>query len=502
MSLSRRIFFWLLVVSFFATSSTIISYALGYRWSSDRGVFVYAGSLTIVSNPEDIDVSVNNQPLAGRLNYLNHSYHISGMRPDQYIVQVTAPEFQPWSKKITINSGVSTEFWNVLLVRDLYTRTTYDVENVRRFFIAPQKSRLVTVGDSDQKLTLTLTNHDTQESQQLFSTNDYHFVSDIQKNIEWSPQAHRMIVPVISTTETSGIASSLLSSTDAIDDYLVVTVDTGEYLSLRSLLGLPNFVPIENVRWHPKKRDVVYYLLDNILYRASVGGSATAINVVATNVSAYDFSDDGLTYLDATTLILYHTDDIESAQEPIQITTAQPDLSDSSYRLISYDKDRATLLNDSGTLYLFNRSPKNGVFFEKIADNVVGTHFSNDGKKLLYWNENEIFAYFTRDWDTQPSRSEGEHIAITRFAQKLRSVQWSVSYEQVIFVVGNEVKVIELDNRDHRNVFTIAHLRSSDSLAVSDHSNKMLFFTDYQPGTRISTLQSIEFPEKTGFFNF
>ena len=91
--ISKRIFFWILVAFFFATTPLIILYSLGYRFNTQRGVFVFTGSLSIKSNPQNVEVYIDQQLKNKSLNRLNNSYHIGGIKPGEHLVEVKASGF-------------------------------------------------------------------------------------------------------------------------------------------------------------------------------------------------------------------------------------------------------------------------------------------------------------------------------------------------------------------------------------------------------------------------
>ncbi len=96
------------------------------------------------------------------------------------------------------------------------------------------------------------------------------------------------------------------------------------------------------------------------------------------------------------------------------------------------------LILDSG-LYLFNGN------LEKIYSNV--NYASWEDGQLLYANDNEIYLY-------QPNTKDS-----TLILRSLTAIQNPIMNSQTGFVFyqnEGKIKAIELDGRDHRNIFTIA----------------------------------------------
>lgn len=485
---SRRIFFWLLTFLFFITAPTVIFFSFGYRFSFERGVFIYAGSLTLKPNPSKITLLRDGQPLTEKqLNRLNNSYHVTGLKPGEHTIAISADGFQAWSKKITVHSGLSTEFWNVLLARTSYDRTDLGQMSGGRFFLHPQKNRVAFVEEKNNTLTISILFLDTNERREMFRTENYRFSNDVKENIEWSPDGNALLVPL------EKIPTSAASSPQ--HDYGVIDV---EQHATRLFSTLITDTAARSVRWDPKQKNVLYYISNGTLFRSTFADTTILTpNLLAHDVAGYAIADDGVYYLHATKGLLYRIPRNDTDANAAQLTTTSVDLTDPSYTIIAYDAERIVLFNRRGALYIFNDGDRN-IYFEKIADGVRGASFSDDGKKMVYWTNNELYAYFTRDWDTQPLRAEHEHMLLTRFTQTLSDVQWTKDFEHVLFTVGRDIKVIELDHRDHRNVMTLSSLNHDNANVVSDFDDGKIYFLDTYDNRPI--FFSIAFPEKEGLF--
>ena len=488
--LSRRIFFWLLTLLFCITAPAVIFFYFGYRFSFERGIFIYAGSLTLKPNPSKITIMRDGQQLAAKqLNRLNNSYHITGLKPGEHTIEVLADGFQTWSKKITVHSGLSTEFWNVLLARASYDRTNIGSTSGTRFFLHPQKNRVALFEEDEDVLTLRVLFLETNENREVLRANGYRFSTDEKENIEWSPDGTALLAPMEKIT--------VFPAATHVREYAVVDI---EEKSARFLSTLTDGADITSVRWDPRQKNTLFYLNGDILFRGTLTGSDSTTfpaEMITQDVASYTIADDGIYYLHATKGLLYRISGNDTMANPIQLTTTVVDLTDSSYTIIAYDAERITLFNRRGTLYIFNGGDRE-TYFEKISDGVRGASFSDDGKKMTYWTDNELYAYFTHDWDTQPMRAENERMLLTRFTQTLSDVQWTKDFEHILFTVGRDIKVIELDHRDHRNVMTLSSLHRDTGNVVSDFDDGKIYFL-YTIDER-TTLFSITFPEKEGLF--
>jgi dipeptidyl aminopeptidase/acylaminoacyl peptidase len=380
-----------------------------------------------------------------------------------------------------VHSGISTEFWNIVLAQESYAREDYESSGIQKFFISPRKNLAAFSQQIENIFFVKIFNPGTLEMNQVFAADDYTFTNDDKENIEWSPEAHRLIIPAVSNKEGQ-------------KNYFIVTIDTLETLSIKELTGDSN---LSHVRWDPKNKDVLFYMSDDKLYRLDLN-DLTGKKIVAEHIASYDLSQKALFYFQLPEGIVYKTS-YDGADTPTQITTSGPeDMSDSSYQIIVYDDDRVVFLNKSNELYIYNRGEVD-TYFNKLSNNATGSQFSDDGKKLLFWNNNEISAYFVRKWEVQPVRAENESMSITKFSDTISNVQWTRDYEHVIFTNNNKIKLIEIDNRDHRNMMDVLSLNDNSSLLVNNFTDGKLYYTEKNDQGQ-NSLHAIYFPERTTFF--
>lgn len=477
----KTLFFWTLVAMFFVTSSALILYSFGYTFSFDKRIFVHAGSITIKTNPQNVNVEINNYSVTKKLNRINNSFHISGVYPGEYMLKVSAPGFNTWSKKVSIHSGFSTEFWNVLLTRKEYSKTNYDTVDIKNFFISPRKNLIATVYQENEALGIKIINSQTNQLVNTFSLSQYNFTDDSEENIEWSPESQEIIIPIINNSGK---------------DYAIANIETNSILRLKELTEKTN---ISNVRWDPENKNVVYFVSDKNLYRLDITKPKEE-TTIAQQIAGYDISEKNIYYMQLPSGIILQTS-LDGSRSPEQITISAPsEMINDSHKLIVYDKQRLVIRNKNNQLFVYNESAQ-GKFFQKLSNEAIGAQFSNDGKKLLIWSNREIFAYYTRNWLTQPYREENEITSVIRFSQPIRNIHWSNDYEHVIFSVGNQIKITEIDFRDNRNTFDIISLSEESSKVVNNFSDGKLYFIDENDQQK-SILQSIQFPEENGLLTF
>lgn len=528
--LSRKIFFYTLACSCVLITTTVILLVFGYRFDFVREIFIHSGSLTVKSNPRDILIEINGkEPNRRYLNIINDSYQINGLRHGNYDIKVSADGFKSWTKNISIHSGISTELWNVLLVRKNYERTSFNTQDIDNFFPAPEEFIFAYTSQENNDLEISIINTEDNAIENQIVLADTRFTDNHYENIEWSPASSSIIVPVIRQTkeEESEETSTKIEVSADVDknenvtdpevieefkDYVIFNLKTDSYFYLsdkilveekNSELNIEETTQktISAVRWHPKDKESIYYLSNEKLYLSSFDLKEKTLlesEEIHFETLAYDFADDGIYILNKNKQLLY--DDNFKATKLKELTKYETDETEKSqYRLIAYDKNRIVLLdNQNGDCHLYNKGEEN-IYSKKLNTGISGVHFSNDGKKLVYYSNSEIFIYFTRAWEDQPQREEDETNSITRFSTKIENVHFSKDYEHIIFSSGGEIKIIEIDTRGKSNTQTITSLGTTKTKIISDHRNDLLFFIDKNDYDR-NILYQINFPEEEPLF--
>ncbi|MFC1622925.1 PEGA domain-containing protein [Patescibacteria group bacterium] len=455
----RRIFFWFLVVLFLATAPTIFFYAMGYRFNTERGIFIYSGSFTIKSNPQETEILIDKETVPkGIVNFLNYSYHIDGLKPGEYQLELKHPNYQTWHKKASIHSGISTEFWNIFLARENYTRKEYLVSPVAKFFISPREENIAIVKDNEH-LEIEVLNTKEELTIEIIQDENYYFSRDLNYNIEWSPKGDRLLIPVLTRENHE-------------KNYLIAALKGSEAINLNEFLEAPE---MKNVRWDPSEKNHIFYISENKLFKANIENPLEEKILFSENVSNYDISGNEIYFIKNTNGIIYESDVNGRSTKQISTTSLQ-DINFTELKIIAYDKDRIAIITGDKDLYIYNKNEN--VFYNKLSNNVLGVHFSNDGKKLVYWTKNEILVYFAREWETQPQREENQIIQITRSFSAIDNVQWFKDYEHIIYTNDGKIRIIELDRRDYRNMANLAELNIQDSKSVYNHSKNIIYFTD------------------------
>ncbi len=197
--LSRRVFFWTLAASFATITTTVIFFTLGYRYTFIDDIFFHTGSINFKSEPSKLDIRVDGKkPNIKPFNFVNGSYHITGLRHGPYTLQADADGYKPWSKEIVIRSGIATQFWNVVLLKERYERKNLPVINPQGLYFTPNSELLAYPQKNTEESSLYIPILDVQE-QEILETIEIpftNFTKNNNQNIEWAPNGRFLAVPI------------------------------------------------------------------------------------------------------------------------------------------------------------------------------------------------------------------------------------------------------------------------------------------------------------------
>ncbi len=510
-------FFFLFII----TAPLIILFFQGYRFDSEKKIFVYSGSITIKSWPRDIDIYLNDKKQnKKRLNTLNGSYTINGIHPGKYKITCKKEGYTTWEKFIDVHSGLSSEFWNVILFPlENRKEKTFSNITVEQFFLSPRKNEeLILFSQEEDTKKIFLLDTKKDELSEIFSLTDpnLNFLEKTQKeNIEWNKDNNRILLPLQDKQGTKKyfiltldknilkgdpldfekffqkevyekiinqenlLSQSFSGKKDDSQKEKSNTASTASESALESLKQkskqkTSSFISskitypgIRLARWGFDKNEELAVLTNNgQLFYINLNDPQKTI-LISQEVSGFDFSGKKIYFSILPENIIWEVS-VGNFSDKNQITSLPiPNPENNFLEMIVYDEYRISIRNGQKDLYVFNKNTeKNSQEIILVEKNVLGTQFSNDGKKLLYWTNNEIWNLMLREWKTQPVRQAGEKIFITRFSRPVKNVQWMDNYENIIFSIDKDIKSAELDTRDRINIIDVAY--SNFSLEEND----------------------------------
>lgn len=104
-------------------------------------------------------------------------------------------------------------------------------------------------------------------------------------------------------------------------------------------------------------------------------------------------------------------------------------------------------VTEAENIVLFPESPQFTILDRGVLPLITASVTSTDKKKFIETDGYEIWI--------MPLEKDREKIFLTRFSEKIGNIFWLNDY-YLIFNLGNEIKIAEIDNRDGLNIINLA----------------------------------------------
>lgn len=121
--------------------------------------------------------------------------------------------------------------------------------------------------------------------------------------------------------------------------------------------------------------------------------------------------------------------------------------------------------------YLISLQSKTQPKIQKIILEAKDVSWSKDGKKILYYNDFELWICFLN----QEKLKESSYELLGRWSQEISKAIWHPQENYFIFSSDDSIKAIEIDGRDQRNIVKLLESKEIKDLFFSS-KDKILYF--------------------------
>jgi hypothetical protein len=426
-----------LILSFFAALFIVISalaltYGLGYRYNFDKKKFEATGILFVKTYPRQSVVWLNGEKL-GSGTPLQESY----LSPGHYNLTISKDGFFDWSKIITIYPHTTTFVEDVILFK------SQAPQNLKSFSLEQSlplsDNRCLFLGRQDDDLFLWLFNPDSEQ----FNTLKKFSPDDQVKLISLSPNNKKIIY------QWNGQYWLLNLETPSVD-YRLTGINSLYY---------------QDFQWDASADNIIYSLLYQSLYRIDLTTSPVKITQQYQGVEFFFpyqgkiyicREEPGETKLTLLALSSNLTDPVELAFLPLT----------DRLELVP-DGANLTLLDSANRfLYLINLDKKD--LLVDIVPNVKAAKwYQKTNDKIVTWNDNEISIYYL---------AKQSLTLVDRVTSPIQNVWWHGGGTYLFYQTNDEINIIELDERDKKNHYTLAPLATDLPLLVNSKGDKIFYY--------------------------
>lgn len=422
MTLSTRRFLYIsFILAFLIITPIVILYANGYTFSLKKQKIVKTGMLVVDTKPTGANIYLNGVAeetflgsYFGKKTKITTPTKIKNIVPGEYLVRLELPNYWPWEKKLTINSGQSTYAEDIVLFKKNSPQLLFN--NTQKIFLSPDNKFFLAYNNKDISL-INLINGEIIKLQSASSS----------PVINWSPDGTKFL----------------------INNKIYRLENLNEVTSLDK----ESIQPPTNIKWNLSQTDVIYYKdFKNNIYSYNITSKISRPIFLEQNITGdYLIKDKYLFSLsniknDHNLIVA----DIKNSQtiKKIKLPSVQNlEFTNINNNLINlYDKDREILyLIDPFADYLQ---------IKEIINNIKITKWVNQNK-LLYANDFEIWLF---------DLNLNKKTLLSRLSSNIKDVVWHPSNNYIIYSTDDSVNTLELDERDKFGTIELFEGRNISSL--------------------------------------
>ena len=424
----RNTYFVIAVLIFFSASAFFVLLASGYNYNFLKNKFEKTSVLYLKSYPKSANIFLNDK-LYKKLT----PTEIIHLKPSLYNIKIEKEEYQKWEKQFLVKPEQTVFVEEVSLFYKTPKVSILENGNFKNLSISPDEQNLLFYDLENRELN-------------IFSLLEKRIIN-IEKDID-------------------EIESTLWSS----DDQKVLLEINGQYYisfiyfneELLNLSKYINFSPKEIV-WDKFDSNLIYLIADNgNLYKFDLNKKILE-NTKITNVLAVKPEKDNIFYVtnnsEGDGLYLWDSEELEG-EKFLDLG------SNLDYEFTLTYKDYFCLLTDNGTLYLIDPNAEN--YLINKFYNVESLEWDLYNRTLLLKNDFEMWSY---------DLVSGYEVLINRFSRHIDNIFWHKNNNHIFYAIDNKVHVIELDNRDRKNIYLLDNIHGSDLFLANKKGNILYYIT-------------------------
>lgn len=420
----RRIIYVTFFLIFFIVTPLIILYTEGYRYNFEKGRIQKTGVLIISSIPQRANIYLNESLVKNKVTPAK----IERVLPGDYEIRLEKEGYHPWRKRLPVYANITTFAEKIMLWKKNWPEMIYQA-GIDQWWPAGDQQKIAYATKENKIFFLNL-NNQKQTSHQLPAESEIEIIG-------WSNTDKKLAVTITASREKY---------------YLIFNWER------------PNLEPIKfpdhkykSVKWDLKNDYLIYGLNEQGIWQLDL------FTEKRTKIAAVTDTDDFI-IIDGQ-IYLYQNQKIIKLPSDPQITGQE---------IGRIRCENCHFINQwSEKLLLFDQKNQNLFFIDsqgRIPVSQVKAKKINwlNQRTLIFYNDWEIWIYHL-------DRREPE--LITRLGQEITQAIWHPEGKHIIFSFADKIKIIELDNREMRNIIDLAETKNSDQLAL-DRRGYNLYFTD------------------------
>ena len=507
---TRTVLFSICVFLFLVSASAVVFYSQGYRFDFEKKKITQTGAFYFKVLPRSAQIYFDGK-LKKETDFIFGSALIENLLPKTYNIQIKKEGYISWEKTLEIKEKQVTEAKNIVLIPESLGFTVLvESKEVKDFFFSPDAKKIILEEIRENGWQINLYDLKNNVKSYLIGEKDI-AKSEVVKedksssspfaaarvskvdflSLKFSPDSKRILLKV--GLKDYNPPSTLLPSAGSSEEkYFILDLEKTplDLISL-SFLG----TDIQDISFNPQVPQKIFFtkpveedksssspfaaarvseekikenkIAQTDLFEADWGTKEISQTILS-NLIAYEASG-GNIFLISDEGFLFRTDFSGKRQEQLSFSPF-PIKKEVDYQLlVNFPK---ILLKEDDNLYFFDQALEN---FKKLSAPANSFSFSPDFKKIVYFNNYEIWILFLEEKFDQPQKKVGEEIFLTRFSEKIGEVFWLTSH-YLVFNTGNKIKIAEIDDRDKINIVDLSPHQISGSEGLAEFKDPKIFW--------------------------
>ncbi len=399
---------------FLVIAPQLILYSMGYRFDFEKKKLVNTGGLYFKISPSGSEIFIDGK-FKEKIGFFSSSALIQNLLPKKHDVLIKKGGYHSWQKSLEIKGKEVTRVENILLVKENPAFEIFQ-EDINNFFISPNGKTAVL-----EKITKDGSQLEVFDLKSKKESKSFSFPNNIKEiaDLKWSFDSERILVKAKSSQY----------------EYFLLDLNTKSQTPPQAANFLDETA--YDVSFDPNDSQILFFIKNNILYSNNVKTSPVFRKIIT-----YAIAGNNIIWLENSGFI-YRSDFLGQTNEVLNIKPF-PIAKNNDYKIITGNE--MIFLKENDTISTYNQDSKT---FEKFYSPARDLIFSPDLKKMLYFNDYEI-------WFLNLGQKP-EPVFLTRFSERIENCSWLNPY-YLIFSIGNQVKISEIDTRDKVNIADLTDL--------------------------------------------
>lgn len=440
----RTILFSFLLILFVFIAPLLVFYSQGYRFDFDSKKITQTGGFYFKVLPKGGEVYLDGK-LKKKSDFLFNTAFIDNLLPKKYEVRIEKEGYYSWQKSLEIKEKIVTEAKNIVLIPknpDFKILTN----NIEDFFASSDEKKIILKELNENGWSLKLYELEKNVKSHLINKED--IIKELRKDNTFSEAVENVLLLDLKWSQDSKRILLTLKIEKKLR-YFILEVEKEV-----NLISLDFLEPgVQEISFSPQKDSEIFFIKKNALLGADFIEKEIS-EPILNNLISYYILDNNIIWMNDEGF-LFKSD---FSGEKIEVLNLKPfDIeSGTEYKITAHDISKI-LLQKSNTLFFLDQDSKT---FKEVSNSVKNFGFSPDFKKVVYWNDYEIWILFLEEKLDQPAKKSGDLLFLTRFSEKIREVFWYTSH-YLIFNTGDKIKISEIDDRDKINIVDLTNFEKS-----------------------------------------